>query len=272
MFLHDFYPSPIAFRIGPLNFYWYGLLMVLAIFLGGGSFFWLNKTYKILKEEEVWNLSFYLILSGLIGARLFHLFYNFSYYWQNPLAIFKIWQGGLSIHGALVGGMLALFFYSRFKNLSFWLLADLLAPALALGKTIGRWGNYFNQELYGWPTDLPWAIPIDYFNRVEGFLHFKYFHPTFLYESLWCFSIFLILLIIHRKRIKKLREQKHSNILEHSGFIFLLYLVLYSFGRFLIEFLRIDPQPIFLSLRLGQWLSLIILAKAVFLRKFSYIR
>lgn len=325
MFLQTFHPSPIIFQFGPINIYWYGLLIVIAILIGLGLTFRLARAYSISKEK-IWNLFFYLIVFGLIGARAFHFFYNFFYYWKDPLAIFRVWEGGLSIHGAIVGGIIVILLhcfivkkqdvkqqkknivndrkndtqachpgsqisiglikpvpskvresnsykqagYLAFANrrLSFWLLADLLAPALVLGQTIGRWGNYFNQELYGRPTSLPWAIPIDLINRTEGFSAFAYFHPIFLYESIWCFIIFLILLFLHKQRIKKfsLENKKHYYITEYSsetvirsGFIFLIYLALYSLGRFFIEFLRIDPQPIFFTLRLGQWFSLILI-------------
>jgi phosphatidylglycerol:prolipoprotein diacylglycerol transferase len=283
-FLHTFHPSPIVLQLGPITIYWYGLLIVLAILAGLALTLHLARQYKI-SRDEIWNLSFYLIVFGLISARLFHLFYLWPYYWKDSLAIFRVWEGGLSIHGAIVGGIIATLLYCFIAkkrnakhqkiNLSFWFLADLLAPALVLGQAIGRWGNYFNQELYGQPTNLAWGIPIDFFNRTEGFSSFAYFHPTFLYESIWCFAIFLILLFLHKQRIRKISEAKKNyhalelgskssevrplNGIIASGFIFLIYLILYSFGRFFIEFIRIDPQPVFFSLRLGQWFSLLMI-------------
>ena len=316
MFLHILHPSPIAFQIGPISIYWYGLLIVVAIFIGLALTFRLSRIYKIPKEK-IWDFSFYLIIFGLIGARVFYLFYNWPYYWQNQLAIFRVWEGGLSIHGAIAAGILVLFFYAlhegglsfwhrnfnlKFRTrsiqgernpkrsgglLNFWLLADLLAPALALGQAIGRWGNYFNQELYGLPTNLPWGIPIDLINRTENYASFGYFHPTFLYESIWCFIIFLVLLFLHKLRIKE--NKKHYQTLKYGskpivnstnsgftlsnfpiGFIFLTYLILYSLGRFFIEFLRIDPQPIIFGFRLGQIFSLIILAGALAIMLYKF--
>jgi phosphatidylglycerol:prolipoprotein diacylglycerol transferase len=129
------------------------------------------------------------------------------------------------------------------------LLLDLLASALVIAQAIGRWGNYFNSELYGRPSDLPWAIPIAWQNRMAGFENFTHFHPTFLYESLWCLFIFIFLFW----RIKKIKP----------GLIFLLYLFLYSLGRFLIEFLRIDYQPVWFGLRLGHWTSLILIILSI---------
>jgi len=203
----------------------------------------------------VWDLSFYIIIFGIIGDRLAHVFlYDWEYYSQNLLDILKIWQGGLAIHGAIFTGILVLFIYARKKFLSFWLLADIFAPALVLGQTIGRWGNYFNQEIYGLPTDLPWGIPINLVNRVKGYESFTHFHPTFLYLSIWCLLIFMVLFFWHKKRIKVF---KNTGIIKGVGNIFLSYLFLYSIGRFLVEFIRLDLQPEPLGLRMGQWLSLV---------------
>lgn len=261
--LHVFQPSPIAFQIGSSSIYWYSLFMVLAIFVGMIFVLCLSRFYKISKEE-IWDLFFYLVIFGLIGARIFHLLYNWIYFWENPLAIFKFWQGGLSIHGAIVGGVLVLFFYSYRRKLYFWTLADLFSPALALGLVIGRWGNYFNQELYGLPTNLAWGIPIDPINRVSNYTDFEYFHPVFLYESIWCFLIFLFLVFLHKKRLQiKDNEKKEDFFLIRVGNIFLFCLILYSFGRFFFEFLRIDPQPVIFGFRLGQALSLLIIAGVV---------
>ncbi len=261
--LHVFRPSPVAFQIGSLSIYWYGLLIVLAIFVGIIFVLYLSRFYKISKEE-IWNLFFYLIIFGLIGARVFYLFYNWFYFWENPLAIFKFWQGGLSIHGAMLGGMLVLLFYTHRRKLYFRTLADLFSPALALGLAIGRWGNYFNQELYGLPTNLAWGIPIDPINRVPNYTDFEYFHPVFLYESIWCFLIFLFLVFLHGKRLRiKDDKIKRDFFLIRIGNIFLFCLILYSFGRFFFEFLRIDPQPVIFGLRLAQVLSLLIMLGVV---------
>src|SRR3990167_4879685 len=161
------------------------------------------------------ELAFGLVVSGLVGARLYHVLNEWSYYWAHPLRIFAVWNGGLAIHGALIAGLIFLWFYTKRQSTSylpsdamhqalqagklpatsylFWLL-DLLAPAVLLGQAIGRWGNYFNQELFGYPTSLPWSIPISLENRPLAFQTANYFHPTFLYESLWDLMGFVLLL------------------------------------------------------------------------------
>lgn len=272
-FLHTYHPSPIIFQIGNIIFFWYGLFIVLGIASGLFVALKLSKLYQIEKERII-DLSFWLIIFGIIGARLFDsLFYNGNYFFKHPFDILRVWQGGMSIHGVLIAGFIFLFFYCRKNKISFWFFADLFAPALILGQAIGRWGNYFNQELYGRPSLGIFSIPIDPINRVSGMENFNYFHPAFLYEFIGSLSIFLILIWLHQKRLKIIRKRRLPTVLEHifgycnstvtengkNGFIFLIYLILYSSLRFVIEFVRIDPQPVFLNLRLGQWISLLII-------------
>jgi len=248
-FLHNFEPQPV-FRLGLLTIHWYGLLMVLAGISGFLLVFKLAKKYEV-KKEIIEDIIFYSIIFGLIGARIYHILCEPIYYFHNPSEMIKFWHGGLGIYGALISGGIVLYIFAKkFKkkgeNLSFLILADLFAPALILGQAIGRWGNWFNQELYGLPTNLPWGIPISLSNRLTGLESFQYFHPVFLYESVWNFLIFIILMImITRTHAKK------------SGQIFAVYLILYSLGRFFIEFLRVNPQPIFLDLRLAQIVAIL---------------
>lgn len=246
-FLHNFRPQPIVLRLGFFNIHWYGCLIVLSIILGLILVFKLASKVKI-KRQILENLVFYLVIGGFIGARLYDVFAEFPYYLKNPLDIFKVWQGGLSIYGALIGGLTVLFFFSRKYRINFFTLADLLVPALALGQAIGRWGNYFNQEIFGRPTSLPWGIPIETTARPAEFFASQYFHPCFLYESIWNFLVFLVLIFIMRSDLTGGRTSKERK----TGTVFSLYLILYSFGRFFMEFLRIDSQPMWLGLRLGQ--------------------
>ena len=270
MFLHTFHPSSTLFELNFIKIHWYGFLIFLAVILGFFIFYKLARKTGF-KKDFIFDLTFWLIIWGIIGGRIYHILSELGYYWQNPLKIFFIWNGGMGIFGAVIAGLVVVYYFSlrhfnsvvtkerhvlknKFQilrhsnkiwvpqNNIFYKLLDLLTPALALGQSIGRWGNYFNQELYGLPSNLPWAIPIDFANRLPGFKIFNFFQPLFLYESLFCFLIFIILISLI-KRIK-------------PGFIFLLYMLLYSSWRFLIEFFRIDHQPIFLNLRLGQWVSL----------------
>jgi phosphatidylglycerol:prolipoprotein diacylglycerol transferase len=239
-FLHSFKPQPIFLRLGFFAFHWYSFLIVLALILGYLLVVKLARA-KNIKKELLEDLFLNLIIFGFIGARLYYVFSELPYYLKNPLEIFAVWRGGLGIFGAVIGGLIVLFFFARKNKLNFWVLTDLLAPALILGQAIGRWGNYFNQEVFGRPTNLPWGIPIDSQLRPREFLTAEYFHPTFLYESLWNFLIFLGLIFLGKYLIKL-----------KPGRIFAFYLIFYSLGRFFIEFIRIDFQPLLFGLRLGQ--------------------
>jgi len=273
-FLHFYHPAPIIFSFGPITIYWYGLLMALAIILGALIFYYFVKRLKV-KSALVIDLLFYLLIFGLLGGRLYHVLSEFSYYYHAPLKIFFIWQGGLGIYGATIGGALALYFFVK-KNQNkinfspvtnrlslgayILMLMDLLVPSLALGQALGRFGNYFNQELFGLPTSLPWGIPIDSTNRPIEFINFEFFHPLFLYESLFCFLLFIFLFLLARKIYLTATSVKTT-----PGLILTFYLFGYSIWRFFIEFLRLDSQPIFLTLRLGQWASLFLIILAIFI-------
>lgn len=246
-FLHNYHPSAIFFHLGMLNIYWYGLGYAIGIL--GGILIILKLNNNQIKKDLLWNLFFWLIIFGLLGGRIYFVALNWEYYFQNPLNIFKIWHGGMAIHGAIIAGLITLFFYCKKYKLNFWFLSDILALAFVFGQMIGRWGNYFNQELYGLPTNLPWGIPIDPENRIAGYENFDFFHPTFLYESLGCLFILLILFFFYKK-IPQARGK---------GNIFLIYLILYSILRFFLEFLRIDPAIIILEIKWPQILSIILI-------------
>ncbi|MCX6744711.1 MAG: prolipoprotein diacylglyceryl transferase [Candidatus Parcubacteria bacterium] len=266
-FLHTFYPNPILLQIGWLKIHWYGFLIALGALLGLLVFLHLAKQYG-LKKEQVYDLTFYLVIFGLIGDRLYYVIYAWPYYSQNWLDIFKIWQGGLAIHGAMISGLIVVYIFGKKQKINPWLLADLVVIALALAMAIGRWGNYFNMELFGRPTDLAWGIPIAPENRPAEFLTQNYFHPTFLYESIWNFIIFISLFVWHQIRLAKNISQRLTSLgLEikkpdlNRGFgnITLVYLILYSLGRVGTEFLRLDYSPYFLGLRWAQFTSLLII-------------
>ena len=145
-FLHTFNPNPFLISFGPIHIYWYGMFIVLGILAALATTMKLAEYYSVKKEDLV-DLAFYLIIAGIIGARVYEIFLDFSYYLKSPLDVFKIWNGGLAIHGAILGGVVILWFYSRRKKINFWLFSALAVPGLALAQAIGRWGNYFNQEL-----------------------------------------------------------------------------------------------------------------------------
>ncbi len=251
-FLHNYLPSPVLTTVGPLTIYWYGTLYLVAIVLG-----YLLVDARLKKRTEPFaatlrqnliDVAFGLIVWGLIGARLYHVLNDPLFYWQAPLQIFEVWKGGLAIHGALIAGALYLLWYARRQHVSFLWLADVMAPAVLLGQAIGRFGNYFNQELFGYPTNLPWGIPIDEAHRPVAFASSAYFHPVFLYESLWDVAALVIILYIEKKQL-----------LPRGGTL-ALYLILVGLGRFLVELIRIDDVPIIFSVRLPLIVALISVA------------
>jgi phosphatidylglycerol:prolipoprotein diacylglycerol transferase len=244
-FLHNYNPQPVLLRLGIWDIHWYGLLIALAVILG----FFVIINIAPQKKQELQDLFFYLLVFGFLGARIYYIFNELPYYWSSPLSIFKIWEGGLGIYGAVIGGSLTLFFYSRKKKVSFWNLADLLAPVLILGQALGRWGNYFNQEIFGYPTNLPWGIPIEVARRPVEFLDFQYFHPCFFYEFLGNSLIFVFLFFLLRSRLQKNKF--------FSGIVFAWYLILYALLRFFLEFLRLDHEPIIFNLRFGQLFAIL---------------
>lgn len=252
MFLHTYSPSPVLLDVGFIKIYWYGFLITLGIVLGFFIFYKLAQRTNI-NKNKIFDLTFWLIIWGVIGGRLYHVLSEISYYWHKPIEIFYVWNGGLGIYGVMVAGILAAYFFAKKYKINFLQILDLLMPSLALAQAIGRWGNYFNQELYGQPTDLAWGIPISIQNRLMSYKGFEFFQPVFLYESLFCLILAIVILSLVIKQSKGSRP----------GHIFLLYLFLYSTWRFLIEFLRIDPQPVFLSLRLGQWASLVLIILSI---------
>lgn len=249
-FLHTFQPNPILISLGPINIYWYGLFIVLGALAAIFATFKLAYYYKINKETII-DLAFWLIINGIIGARLYHVLLELPYYLNYPLDIIKIWQGGLAIHGAIFAGIIIIWRFSKKHRHNFWLLTSIIAPGMALAQAIGRWGNYFNQELFGKPTTLAWGIPINIINRPIEYISNEFFHPTFLYESMGSLLIFFILIAIHIWIIKK-RVMRYELCV-------MSYALLYSLLRFTLEFIRIDPTPVAFGLRFPQIISLIII-------------
>jgi len=237
--------SPIIFQIGPLSIRWYGALIMAGVILG---MFLAGREAKrqAVSIEFIHNLFFYLLISAIIGARLYYIIFSWDSYRDNLREIFAFWHGGLAIHGAVIGGIVSGLIYTRLKGFSFWLAADICAPSLILGQAIGRWGNFFNQEAFGRPTNLPWGIFIDEAHRPLQYIQQTHFHPTFLYESLWNFCVFLFLLWVRRRK----------GVIR--GDVFLAYLLLYSLGRFWIEGLRTDSL-MFADIRVAQIVSLLLI-------------
>lgn len=240
----EFTSPSVGFPIGPLNVRWYGLLIASAVLIGLTLAQRLAQSRQ-LSPDLVGDLLIWLIVGAIPGARLYYVLFEWRYYSQHPDQILAIWRGGIAIHGAIIGGTLAAILFSRVKRCSFWRLADVVAPALILGQAIGRWGNFFNSEAFGSPTDLPWKLFIPEGRRPVGFESVGYYHPTFLYESLWNLMVFGLLMALFVKFPKAKR-----------GTLFLVYAIAYSVGRFWIEALRTDSL-MFGSLKMAQMVSLV---------------
>ncbi|NOH04256.1 MAG: prolipoprotein diacylglyceryl transferase [Chloroflexi bacterium] len=223
----------------PLFLRWNGILLALGIALGA-LLFALEANRRKLDPEVVYYLFMPLLVWGLIGARLWHIFtpplssvqlgLTTRHYLSNPLDMLAFWIGGYGLAGALLAGILVLVYFSRKYELPFWELTDSIAPGIALAQAVGRVGNYFNQELYGLPTNLPWGIFIRPPNRLPGYEAVEFYHPLFAYEALLNLANMVILLWLARRFAEKLQP----------GDVFFAYLVFYSTVRFLLEFLRLD--------------------------------
>ena len=221
-------PGAIAVQIGPVVIRWYGILMATAIVVG----LWVGHRRakrEGLPADEIISCAQWAILAGLVGARLYEVAFNWDYYGQYPAKIIAVWEGGLAIHGGLILGPLVGAWLAHRWKLPVLRGLDVAAAPLALGQAIGRWGNFFNEEAFGAPTDLPWKLYISPPRRPLGFTQDEYFHPTFLYESLWDLLVFGLLVAWLGPRLR-----------DRPGALFFCYLGLYSVGRFAIEGLRLD--------------------------------
>lgn len=241
-------PGPILIHLGPLQLRWYGLLIASAVLLGTTLSQSLAKRRGV-NPEILSALIIWLVLAAIPAARLYYVLFEWQTYAQHPEQILQIWHGGIAIHGAILGGLVAALLFARLKQVPFWQLADLVAPSLILGQAIGRWGNFFNSEAFGRPTNLPWKLLIPPDHRPPGYESDAYFHPTFLYESLWNLMVFGLLLVLFFRAL-------HSKPPLNLGTIFLVYLFSYSIGRFWIEGLRTDSLMLG-PLRIAQLISLV---------------
>jgi phosphatidylglycerol:prolipoprotein diacylglycerol transferase len=230
-------------QIGSLFIHFYGVILMLGAVAGAVLADREARRRKI-NTDLIWDALIWVLIGGIVGARLWHVLtpppsmveqgITTLYYFTHPLDLINTRAGGLGIPGAVIGGGLALYFFCRRKKLNFLTFADIAAPSVALGQAIGRWGNFVNQELYGKPSTLPWAIKIDPVNRLPEYMQYETFHPLFLYESLWNLANMFLLIWLGRKKPEWLK----------TGDLFLIYLVTYPVGRFLLEFLRLDSPTI----------------------------
>ena len=234
-------PGEEIFHLGWFRLKWYGLLIATAVLIGVNLSIRLGKLRNI-DAEAIADLAICLVIGAIPAARLYYVIFEWPTYAPHPENIIKIWEGGIAIHGALIGGSIAAIIFAKFKRISFWQLADVVAPSVALGQAIGRWGNFFNSEAFGSQTDLPWKLCIP-----RSINACEYVHPTFLYESLWNLLVFSILIWLF------IDDNRHHRL--KAGSIFLVYLIAYSIGRFAIEGLRTDSL-MFGALRMAQRISL----------------
>ncbi|BAZ47854.1 prolipoprotein diacylglyceryl transferase [Nostoc sp. NIES-4103] len=240
-------PGPILVKLGPITIRWYGLLIATAVLIGVSLSQYLAKRRNV-NPDLLSDLSIWLVIGAIPAARLYYVLFQWSEYAQYPERIIAIWQGGIAIHGAIIGGTIAALIFAKLKQVSFWQMADLVAPSLILGQAIGRWGNFFNSEAFGDPTNLPWKLYIPLESRPPELASFEYFHPTFLYESLWDLMVFALLLTLFFRGVAgKLRLR--------VGTLFMVYLATYSLGRLWIEGLRTDSLMLG-PLRIAQVVSL----------------
>jgi prolipoprotein diacylglyceryl transferase len=250
-------PSLSSFSVGPLTIHFYALCIIMgiaaAIWIGRKRYANLGGNPEDVSEVAIWAVPF-----GIIGGRIYHVITSPAQYFGangNPVDALRIWEGGLGIWGAISLGAVGAYLYFRTHKttLNFRQLLDSLAPGVVVAQAIGRIGNYFNQEVFGKPTELPWGLEIDPVNRPDGFESYATFHPTFLYELLWCLVVAVLLI-----KLPGFLKQ----ITSKQGDVFALYILGYTLGRVWIESLRIDEANLILGLRLNIWVSLIVLLTA----------
>lgn len=254
--------NPVAISLGPFNIHWYGIIIGTAVLVG--LYLAIREGKKHGYDADLFlDLALYLVPAAIIGARTYYVIFQWDYYSQHPEKIIAVWEGGLAIHGALIGSILTGFIYTRVKKLSFWKLADIIAPSLILGQAIGRWGNFMNQEAHGGVVSREFLeslhLPEFIINQMYIYNPFPggdlaagyyYHHPTFLYESLWNLAGFLLLILLRRVNLRR-------------GELFLTYFIWYSVGRFFIEGLRTDSLMLTDTLRMAQVISIVLIVLAL---------
>ena len=222
-------PSQILCSIFGINIYYYGVIMAIAISVGVILSDWLGSKFFKLKKDTIIDLAPYLVIFGILGARIYYCLLNYDFYLRFPTEIIAIRHGGISIHGAMLGGLLGIWFFAKRHKINIATLCDTTVIGLSIAQAIGRWGNFFNSEAFGIPTNLPWKLYIAPQYRPIPFQDYEYFHPAFLYESILDAIIFVILLLL----------AKSGKIKQHGNLTF-CYLILYSIARICVEFFRID--------------------------------
>lgn len=245
--------DPIAFSLGPFSVHWYGIIIGVGIALGT----WLamrEGEKRGISKEFFADLMIWAIPIAIICARIYYVIFQWDYYSQNLSEIPKIWHGGLAIHGALIGSVVTGYVFAKVKKVSFWKVADIAAPSIILGQAIGRWGNFVNQEAHGGEVTRAFLenLHLPDFIINQMYIHGAYYHPTFLYESLWNLLGFIVLISLRRVNMRR-------------GEMFLTYVIWYSVGRFFIEGLRTDSLMLTELLRMAQIISIVFIIVSIFL-------
>ncbi|MDD3392030.1 MAG: prolipoprotein diacylglyceryl transferase [Bacilli bacterium] len=237
----------VLIEIGPITIYWYSIMILLGMLIGGTLAIKEAEKFKI-SEEFMINLAFFLIPISFIGARIYYIIFDFAYYKNNIIDIFKIWEGGIAIHGGIIAGLIFIIIYTKKYKVNTLKLLDILVVGLIIAQAIGRWGNFFNQEAYGSATTLSHlqSLHIPNFIIERMYINGVYYTPTFLYESIWCVIGFIVLLFVRRYKYIK------------NGQITAIYMIYYSIGRFFIEGMRLDSL-MFNNIRVAQLVSFLLI-------------
>lgn len=263
-FLHRYIPQPYVLELGSFTIHWYGVFIVLGIMCALMTTIYIHRLYKE-DYEYLYDLLFFVVLGGVLGGRLYYVIYAWEFYKKDLFEVVALWHGGLAIHGVLMGGALATYIYTKKHGYSFFSILDKVMPGLIIAQGIGRLGNYFNQELFGRPTDVAWSIPIERVYRPVEYLNYAYFHPTFLYELIGNVIIGGILLSLHMLQAKK--------YIKLPGGLFVgLYMILYGINRFSVEMFRVDYSPYVGDLRVAQIASIILALLGIMLIGYVYFK
>ncbi|WP_391203404.1 prolipoprotein diacylglyceryl transferase [Psychrobacillus sp. L4] len=245
--------NPVAFSLGPIEVRWYGIIIACGIILA-----FIVAQREMVKrgfhQEYLTDLLIWGVPLAIIGARIYYVIFKWDFYSQNPEKIIQIWHGGIAIHGALIASFLTAYFFTRKRGTSFWKLMDIMAPSLLIGQAVGRWGNFMNQEAHGGEVTRTFLENLKLPNWIieQMYIEGKYYHPTFLYESVW--NIIGVIILILLRKVNLLR-----------GEMFLFYLTWYSVGRFFIEGMRTDSLYLVGELRTAQVVSLLAIAISIIL-------
>jgi prolipoprotein diacylglyceryl transferase len=249
-----FIPSPAhgILHVGPIQLHAYGLMLAIGVLVAAkiADVRWRRTGHS---PKVIAEIAVPVVIAGIVGARIYHLFTGYKWDQEGIVGTVQIWRGGLSIWGAVGAGLLMVIYLGHRRHLDTLALLDAIGPGVVVAQAIGRWGNYFNQELFGRPTRLPWGLEIDLAHRPIGYEQFRTFHPTFLYESIWCLLVFGTIVFLEHKRGL------------HKGQAFALYVAMYTFGRVFFEWLRVDPASRIFGIRFNLLLSAVLCAAGVVL-------